>query len=314
VIGLPYFVGATTEHLATQYFTVFTLSRHSHKRTAAIYSALPDSATWEADVAALMGISADEVKRTAQRVVHNFRLLADDDLVVHRGEHLYPKRLGEVEEMPEFLFLRGDISLLDLPVVSVVGTRQPTPAGETAARDLAARLSEHHVVVASGLARGIDTAAHSGALDAVRQTVAVIGTPLNKQYPAENAALQRRIEREGLVVSQFMPGAPVSRWNFPMRNATMSGLSIATIVVEAGETSGALSQARAALKQGRKVFVPVAAVDNPSLRWPRLYVTRKGALPFEHIGDLMRQLEEARLLSSLADKTRPTVATHVIGV
>ncbi|TAD87005.1 MAG: DNA-processing protein DprA, partial [Alphaproteobacteria bacterium] len=195
---------------------------------------------------------------------------------VHRAGE-YPARLRDAEHPVELLYFIGDWGLVDTPSVAVVGTRHPTPEGVARTRKLVRGLVDDGRTVVSGLAAGIDTAAHTAAIEAGGKTIAVIGTPLNHVYPRENAELQKRIAREYLVISQV----PVQRYEmqdyrqnrlfFPARNVTMSALTAATIIVEAGETSGTLIQARAALKQGRKLFILDSAFRNPRLTWPRRF-------------------------------------------
>ncbi len=310
---MPFFVGDSTQDSATLYFTTFILLKYSAARTLSVYRQWRETLGWSSALAETLRFSVEDVAHAKDQVERAFRSLRNDDLVVRRGGHLYPKRLQDVQDGPEFLFVRGDVRLLDEPIVSVVGTRHPSSEGRGGAKDLALRLTERHVVVASGLAYGIDEAAHEGALSAGR-TVAVIGTPLNKTYPREHRVLQQLISETGVVVSQFLPGLPVQRWNFPIRNATMSGLSIATVVVEAGETSGALIQARESLKQGRCVFVPQKAVENPSLQWPKNYVHHKGAKAFRDVDHLMQQLESEDLIKSMSDVRPRSVLTYVTGM
>lgn len=310
---MPFFVGDSTQDNATLYFAAFILLKYSATKTQTLYRHLCSVPAWSQSLADALGIPVVEVVRTIEQVEHAFAELYSDDLVMRRGGHLYPKRLRDIPAGPEILFVRGDIRLLDEPIVSVVGTRNPSAEGRRDARDLAHRLTERHVVVASGLAYGIDEAAHEGALSA-GCTVAVIGTPLNKVYPRDHRALQDTISETGVVLSQFLPSLPIQRWNFPLRNATMSGLSIATIVVEAGETSGALIQAREALKQGRRVFAPQKSVDNPHLKWPQNYVYRRGVHAFQDVDQLMQQLESADLIKSVADVRSRTAVEYVTGV
>ncbi len=183
-------------------------------------------------------------------------------------------------------------------IVSVVGSRTASKEGIEKAYRLSRYLGRAGIVVASGLARGIDTAAHTASLDYNYLTISVIGTPLTKVYPKENADLQRRIGEAGLVVSQFPPSAPVQRWHFPMRNAIMSGISLATVIVEAGETSGAL-------KQNRLVFIPQSALDNENISWPKRYIKRKGAYKFSKLDELIIMLEKARIIPSAYSKNTP---------
>jgi DNA processing protein len=166
----------------------------------------------------------------------------------------YPARLLEVHQFPPVLFSAGSLAPQDVGV-SVVGSRRASERGLDHARELARRLVGIGVTVISGLAAGIDTAAHLSALQAGGRTVAVIGTGITECYPAQNRDLQDRISGEGLVMSQFWPDSPPSKSSFPMRNATMSAYGRATIIVEAGETSGARIQARLAVEHGRPVIL-----------------------------------------------------------
>lgn len=184
---------------------------------------------------------------------------------------LLGRPLNEVERRnaPARLFAAGDLALLRGGTrIAVVGARKASPAGLRRARRLAAELVREGMVVVSGLAEGIDTAAHLAALDAGGRTVAVLGTPLDKAYPAKNHALQQRIMADHLAVSQFAPASPVGRGNFPRRNRLMALLSDATVIVEAGETSGALAQGWEALRLGRLLFILRSAARDPALVWP----------------------------------------------
>jgi DNA processing protein len=144
------------------------------------------------------------------------------------------------------------------------------------------------------LAKGIDVTAHSEALKNGYNTIAVIGTNLNQYYPAANKEVQLMIEKKGLVVSQFSPANKTQRWFFPMRNGVMSGLSLATVVMEAGETSGALKQADYALKQGREVLIPQSALKMESISWPEKYV-KKGAKVVTYPRDVLEILAESNI-------------------
>lgn len=185
----------------------------------------------------------------------------------------YPAQLREIREAPPILFYRGALRRHD-DAVSVVGSRRASPGGLENAAQVAGALTEHGLTVVAGLAAGIDTAAHLAALEAGGRTVAVIGTGINGCYPAANRALQERIGREGLLLSQFWPDAPPVPNNFRLRNATMSGYGIATVVVEAGETSGARIQARLAVEHGRPVILSDRVVTANA--WARALVDRPG--------------------------------------
>lgn len=179
--------------------------------------------------------------------------------------------LNEVEQKnaPESLFVSGNTDYLRSGArVAIVGSRKASPEGLARASKLAALLVKHDFVVVSGLAAGIDTAAHTRTISEGGRTIAVIGTPLDKIYPRENAALQETIMLEHLCVSQFPSGYPTKPGCFPMRNRTMALISDATVIVEAGETSGSLSQAAEALRLGRGLFIAKNLVENPNLKWP----------------------------------------------
>ena len=172
------------------------------------------------------------------------------------GELLGPLNEVEKKNAPKRIFVVGDKRLLRMsPRVSIVGSREASREGLAAAGALAERLAKRGAIVVSGLAEGIDTAAHNGAIAAGGRTIAVLGTPLDECYPTKNRALQERIMREHLVVSQFAVRTPSRPGNFPMRNRTMALLSDATVIVEAGEKSGSLHQGWEALRLGRPLFL-----------------------------------------------------------
>ena len=252
-----------------------------------------------------LDVDDNAIERAVRQVDENL-VLQPDDRILELGRDGYPALLAGIAEPPQFLFVRGRTDLLDAPGIAVVGTRKPSQDGGIRARKLAYLLARRGIVVLSGLAIGIDTSAHMGALDSGGDTVAVIGTPLTTAYPAENESLQLRIGQVGAVVSQFCPGFGTTRGSFPIRNATMSGLALGTVVIEASETSGALIQARRCLEQGRKLFIPQSALDNPSLLWPRKFV-QQGAIVFRTFKELTESLERERLIS-LSERFEPALA------
>jgi DNA processing protein len=175
-------------------------------------------------------------------------------IVIARDDPDYPARLRQIPNPPFVLYVRGDPGLLSARAVAVVGTRRATDDGYGAAQKITFGLADAGLVIVSGLAGGIDTIAHRAALAAGAGTVAVLGCGIDTVYPAANHALQEIIARRGAVASEYPPGIPPKPGNFPARNRIVSGLSLATVVVEAGERSGALITARCALDQGRDVF------------------------------------------------------------
>lgn len=200
----------------------------------------------------------------------------------------YPDNLRTVHDRPPLVFVAGEFLAADARSVAVVGSRNASPRGRGIAAAIAEHLTAAGYAVVSGLARGIDNAAHTAALAAGGRTVAVIGTGLNRVYPPEHAELQRRIITEGAVISQFWPDAPPSRRTFPMRNAVMSGLSLASVVVEASQTSGSRMQARLALEHGRPVFLPRTLLEQD---WARQLASRPGAHVFDKPAEITERVE-----------------------
>ena len=208
--------------------------------------------------------------------------------------------MANTADAPLYLFLKGDVTLLNEKSVCVVGSRNANKISMENTDRIVKSLIHRNIVVNAGLARGIDTATHTSALKNNGKTIAVIGTPINRYYPKENKNLQMEIEKKGLVVSQYPPCNEIYRWNFPLRNATMSGISLATIIMEAGEGSGALKQADYALKQNRDVLIPQSAVNNDSIVWPKKYIKR-GAKMFTTLRDVLEILNSNKTLENLFD-------------
>jgi DNA processing protein len=206
-----------------------------------------------------------------------------------RGDPDYPAVLGEIATPPIGLFVRGaSLSTLS-PAVAIVGTRAPTARGPGVARRLAAGLAAAGVTVVSGLARGIDTAAHLGALEAGGTTVAVMGTGLDRVYPPENEHLASAIVRQGALVTEFPMGSDPRASAFPRRNRIIAGLSAGVVVVEAGERSGALITAARALEQGREVFAVPGPIDEEQSRGPN-GLLKDGATLVEDVVDILDEL------------------------
>lgn len=221
---------------------------------------------------------------------------------IHRAGE-YPWRLRDARHPVEVLQYRGIWELSEGRCVAIVGTRTPSEDGLRRTRKLATLLARHGFTVVSGLAAGVDTQAHRAAMAAGAPTIAVIGTPVSDSYPRANAALQGEIAAHHLLISEV----PVYRhaqgdWRanrrwFPRRNATMSALSEATIIVEAGNTSGTLIQARAALYQKRKLFILNSCFERPDLTWPARF-EREGAIRVRDLDDILDRLERRPVLTS----------------
>lgn len=205
----------------------------------------------------------------------------------------YPPNLKAVHDRPPILFIAGQLTDADARGVAVVGTRKATASGVGRAKAIADHLVETGYTVVSGLAAGIDTAAHTAAMKRNGRTVAVIGTGLARSYPPENHVLQRQIAQQYAVVSQFWPDAPPTKRTFPMRNAVMSGIALASVVVEASDTSGARMQARLALAQGRPVFLLDDLVERQA--WAKHAAQRPGTHVIHDPAEITQALE--RLIS-----------------
>lgn len=203
---------------------------------------------------------------------------------LHRGEPDYPARLHDGGDPPRLLWARGALAMLDAPCVAIVGTRRATGYGERVARELGRVLAMAGATVVSGLARGIDAAAHRGALDVGGATCAVLGTGLDVAYPRGHAALQRTIGERGLLLSELEPANAAHGGSFPKRNRIIAALASVTIVVEAGVKSGALITASHALEMGRTVAVVPGPIDVPQSAGSN-ELLRDGAVPIVSMAD-----------------------------
>ena len=201
----------------------------------------------------------------------------------------YPSLLREIPDPPPLLFLAGRAEAVGGLQLAVVGSRNPTPAGRENARDFARHLAGCGLTITSGLARGVDGAAHRGALEAGGDTVAVCGSGLDRIYPPAHTDLAADITSRGALVSEFFPGTPPRRENFPRRNRLISGLSLGVLVVEAGLRSGSLITARMAGEQGREVFAIPGSIHNPLARGCH-QLLRQGARLVESGADVLSEL------------------------
>jgi DNA processing protein len=238
--------------------------------------------------------TADSLRRLRQRTTPqavgarlqqlNIRALTllDDD---------YPLRLAQVADPPPVLFVRGGLLPADTVAVALVGTRRATGYGHAVAERLSRELATAGVTVVSGLAKGVDTTAHRAAVHAGGRTIAVLGNGLDQVYPPENTNLARQIVESdaGAVISEFAPGVPPDAVNFPRRNRIISGLSAATVIVEAGVRSGALITADFALEQGREVFAVPGSIFSPMSIGPNELI-KQGATPITSAADVLNVL------------------------
>jgi DNA processing protein len=246
------------------------------------------------NIAKLVGI-VDEKIEQIKNTINGLMPFKSYSAIFHK-DFEYPERLRLAEYPLEVLYYRGALDLLSSRIVSVVGARQASPEGIKRAKKVASLLVENKFTVMSGLAEGIDSAAHQATIENGGKTIAVLGTALNEVYPKNNKTLQEEIAKEYLVLSQvpFYVNSLSTFWKykrnfFPARNVTMAALSAATVIVEASDTSGSLIQARAAIKQGKKLFILKSCFDK-GLNWPETYL-KKGAIKITDDKQLVDELQ-----------------------
>ena len=228
------------------------------------------------------GGSRDEDRAASQAE----SLLAMGGELVVLGTPDYPGLLAEIPDPPPLLYCVGDSELLALPQIALVGSRQASRSGLDLAKAFAGELARRGLGITSGLAYGVDAASHRGAMAAGGKTLAVLGTGVDVIYPRRNAALYHDIAEQGLLISEFPPGSPPRREQFPQRNRVISGLSLGVLVVEAAVRSGSLITARFALEQGREVFAIPGSIHNPQARGCHRLI-REGACLVESVEDIV---------------------------
>jgi DNA processing protein len=219
------------------------------------------------------------------------------------GEDDYPAQLAAIPGPPAALYVLGDVTVLKAPQLAMVGARRASPLGLAIAGELAGALAQAGLTITSGLAAGIDRAAHEGSLAAGGRTVAVVGTGLDLVYPPENAGLAARIRLAGALVSEFPPGTEPQRQNFPRRNRVISGLALGTLVVEAAHNSGSLITAQRALDQGREVFAVPGSIRSPLSKGCHRLI-RDGAHLVEEPDHVLAQLRFSQSIQRLVVQGR----------
>ena len=232
----------------------------------------------------------------------------DQHLVTMLDEH-YPTLLKEIPDPPLALFVKGDTKLLSTLQSAMVGSRNPTAAGSEIAFDFARYLANSGLTITSGLATGIDTASHRGALDASGKTIAVCGTGLQEIYPVGNRALAQQIATTGAIISEFPLYAKPQAYHFPRRNRIISGLSLGVLVVEAAQRSGSLITARLGSEQGREVFAIPGSIHNPLARGCHSLL-RQGAKLVETAADIIEELGALTNLTDEENKQNQTVENN----
>ncbi len=273
------------------YEALWTRNRTSFKSLADYFRKNPESMPSEL-------VSDEDIQLTLSQVLEKLSKAKISDFGIRlHGTADYPERLRDAAHPVELLYFRGCWDLIDAPKrIAVVGSRNASEEGERRTRRLVRLLVDAGYTIVSGLAKGVDTVAHKTAIARGGNTIAVIGTPITESYPTENRELQDEIAENHLLISQV----PICRYAeqdyrsnrhfFTERNVTMSAISQATVIVEASETSGTLAQARAALQQGRKLFILDSCFQNPELTWPQ-HFEAQGAIRVTSVDDIRDALE-----------------------
>ncbi len=257
---------------------------------------------WKANPAELAeaGLGAKLVERVVQ-ARESVDLEKISEQIARQGiqiltwnDESYPARLREIDQPPPVLYLRGEYLPDDVFAVAIVGTRRVTPYGRQVTEEIASFLAANGITVVSGLARGVDAVAHTAALKAGGRTIGVLGSGVDRIYPPEHRALAEQMMERGAVVSDYAPGTPPDASNFPPRNRIISGLSLAVVVIEAGETSGALITAEFAAEQGREIFAVPGSILAPQSKGTNKLI-QNGAQPLLTASDLMQALNLTRM-------------------
>lgn len=228
---------------------------------------------------------------TDVQVVPLERVFGPRDVPPEKRRRLLPNIADSADEPT--VFAAGEVGLVDSPSVAIVGSRKVSAEGARRAQKLARGLANAGVVVVSGLAEGVDFNAHTAAIEAGGRTIGVLGTALDKAYPAKHAPLQERIYREHLLISQFRPGDRVHRSNFPQRNKLMAAITDATVIIEASNTSGTLHQASECARIGRWLFIAKSVVDDPRLDWPQKFLGGRQVRVLEQVSDVLEVVRRA---------------------
>jgi len=280
---------ALVSHTDQEWYKTATLVEEAGSALRIVDGDVSDLDGAAATVATDLGqrVSRDEIDRYIEQIQG---WTQSGLLVLTVLDEDYPINLREIYNRPPFLFVRGDLQEEDRRAIAVVGTRSASDEGLVQARQLAIDLARRGVTVLSGMALGIDAAAHEAALQAGGRTLAIFGTGINQIYPPANQDLAARILQRGAHVSQFWPDAPPTKFSFPMRNVVSSGMALGTVVVEAHGRSGARMQARLCLEHGKRLFLVRSLVMHEE--WAQRYAERPGATVVESVDDMTGILDQ----------------------
>lgn len=245
---------------------------------------------------ALGMLRSDDEKRAEEAVADYLDRFRGEFNIAVNQTPTWPKKLNDSERPTPILYYRGDIGLIESKSVSVVGSRKASRDGLSRAFKIARELIQHNVTIVTGLAKGIDTAATEAAIEFHGRTIGVIGTPITEYYPKENRDIQDYVAREHLLISQVpfykhsIQPFRTKRYYFPERNELMAAVSDATIIVEASDTSGTLTQARACIHQKRPLFIMRSCLENKSITWPKKYIDKEGVFILDSVEQVLEQI------------------------
>jgi len=234
--------------------------------------------------------------------------------ILLRGTPAYPELLEQIHDPPLVVYARGHLPALELPYLAIVGTRRPTWYGPQMAEGLAPDLAQRGIGIVSGLARGIDAAAHRGCLSSGGRTIAVLGCGIDVVYPREHKQLTRKILESGLLLSEFPPGTSPSPQNFPVRNRVISGLALGTLIIEASEYSGSLITARLAMEQNREIFALPGNLTVPQSFGPN-FLIKQGAKLVQSWRDIVEEFPPElryRILSREETRVQPSLELDLL--
>lgn len=282
---------------AINYFTIQSYYSYAYKKAEKSIEYLQDKVDfkkplfYKIDLAAgYLGVTNEDFSGRYELVLRSFeKLLGTDDVICVRDEN-YPFELKRTESPPPYLFLRGNKRLLNKAIVAITGSKNPIFEEKDLAYKIARFLMEKGYIIASGLAKGIDSVVLNNAVNTRQPSIAVLGTPLNRAYPKENENLQKEISRDGLVVSQYAPSTLGKRWQFPVRGITLSGISQFIVVVDKNYQEGNYKLIEYSLKNGRVVFMPLPAKVSLENKWLEKYINRKGIIFYRDFDDFVRQM------------------------
>ncbi|MGC9125541.1 MAG: DNA-processing protein DprA, partial [Caldisericaceae bacterium] len=270
--------------MKTEEFVALNLLRFTAKdnRIASMINSFENKKTFEPD------FTADEMASARKEIASALNLGVE---IIPYDDDGFPSQLRDIKESPLVIYIKGSLEKTDSFSVSIVGSRKCTEYGKAVARELSKKLAQLGIAVVSGLAYGIDSEAHKGALSVNGRTVAVLGSGVDVVYPRENRFLYDEIVEKGAVISEFPLGTKALKFNFPFRNRIISGLSLATIVVEAQEKSGSLITANYALEQSREVFAVPGNITSSCSKGTNLLI-RDGAIPLLSYEDVLYNVKE----------------------